>query len=130
MQDAYDVVVIGAGPAGATAALRAAQHGFSTAAFEAGRHPRFHIGESLLPRNMTLLRDLGLAEGLKRLPQVHKIGASFAFAHETGTTDYHFESGLLPVNHETLNIARAPFDSFLCAAARERGAEIHEGVAV
>jgi flavin-dependent dehydrogenase len=126
----YDVLVIGAGPAGATAALRAAQHGFRTAAFEAGRHPRFHIGESLLPRNMTLLRELGLAEELKALPQVYKIGASFAFAHETGTTDYHFERGLLPVNHETLNIERGPFDRFLCRAARERGAEIHEGVAV
>jgi flavin-dependent dehydrogenase len=126
----YDVLVIGAGPTGATAALRSAQNGFRTAAFEGGRHPRFHIGESLLPRNMTLLRELGLAEELKALPQVYKIGASFAFAHETGTTDYHFERGLLPVNHETLNIERAPFDRFLCAKARERGAAIHEGVAV
>ena len=130
MQGDYDILVIGAGPAGASAALRSAQNGFRTAAFEAGRHPRFHIGESLLPRNMTLLRDLGLAEDLQALPQVYKVGASFAFAHETGTTDYHFARGLLRVNHETLNIERGPFDRFLCRKARERGAEIHEGTAV
>jgi flavin-dependent dehydrogenase len=126
----YDVLIIGAGPAGAVAALRSAQLGLKAVAFEKGRHPRFHIGESLLPRMMTLVRKLGLEDGLKALPHVFKVGGSFAFAHEMSTTDYHFARGFLPVNHETLNIERGPFDTFLCRAAREAGSEIHEDAAV
>jgi flavin-dependent dehydrogenase len=126
----YDILVIGGGPAGATAALRASQLGMRAVVFEKGRHPRFHIGESLLPRMMTLIRKLGLEDGLKALPHVYKVGGSFAFGHENGTTDYHFARGLLPVNHETLNIERGPFDKFLCREARAAGAEIHEDAMV
>jgi glycine/D-amino acid oxidase-like deaminating enzyme len=44
-----DVIVIGGGPAGSTAATLLAQQGFSVTLLERERFPRFQIGESLLP---------------------------------------------------------------------------------
>ena len=45
-----DVIVVGGGPAGCTAATFLARRGWSVTLLEKDRHPRFHIGESLLPR--------------------------------------------------------------------------------
>src|ERR1700744_4054925 len=47
-----DVLVIGGGPAGATIAALLAEHGRRVILLEKDRHPRFHIGESLLPHNL------------------------------------------------------------------------------
>jgi flavin-dependent dehydrogenase len=45
-----DVVVIGGGPAGSTASTLLAQQGYRVKLYERDRFPRFHIGESLIPR--------------------------------------------------------------------------------
>jgi 2-polyprenyl-6-methoxyphenol hydroxylase-like FAD-dependent oxidoreductase len=59
-----DVAVIGGGPAGATVAALLAQKGYSVTVFEKDRHPRFHIGESLLPLNLELFEQLGVSEAV------------------------------------------------------------------
>jgi len=53
------VFVIGCGPAGATISALLAQKGRDVAVVDKERHPRFHIGESLLPLNMPILQRLG-----------------------------------------------------------------------
>jgi flavin-dependent dehydrogenase len=126
----HDVIVIGGGPAGSTAAFRAAAHGLDVMLLEQTTHPRFHVGESLLPRNISLIRDLGLADKLREVPQVHKLGASFAFGNETGTSDFRFKDGLLDRSYDALNVERAGFDTALLEAAREAGATIEENVTV
>jgi flavin-dependent dehydrogenase len=62
-----DVFVIGAGPAGSTIAALLAQRGWNVVVAEKERHPRFHIGESLLPLHLPLFDRLGVHERVKRI---------------------------------------------------------------
>ena len=56
-----DILIIGGGPAGSTAAILLAERGYRVVVLEKARHPRFHIGESLLPANLPLLERLGVS---------------------------------------------------------------------
>ena len=57
----FDVVVVGAGPAGATAAIAAQRRGLSTLLIDASPHARDKTcGDGLTPRAIAVLRDLGL----------------------------------------------------------------------
>ena len=64
---ACDVLVIGGGPAGATAAALLAQQGRTVVMLEKAHHPRFHIGESLLPANVALFERLGVREQIEAI---------------------------------------------------------------
>src|SRR4051812_3286973 len=105
----YDVIIIGAGPAGSTAALLLARQGFKVIALEKASFPRFHIGESILPRNFPLIQELGLEAELEKLPHLKKYGAEFAMGDDFKTTRFFFDAGLIP-GSRTFNIERAVFD--------------------
>ncbi len=62
-----DVAVIGGGPAGSTAAAFLARAGHRVIALEKAHHPRFHIGESLLPMNLPLFERLGVLDKVAAL---------------------------------------------------------------
>src|SRR5690349_6051065 len=64
-QPTCDVAVIGGGPAGSTTAALLAQRGYRVTLFDKDRHPRFHIGESLLPANLRLFEQLGVADEIR-----------------------------------------------------------------
>src|SRR5688500_1213415 len=71
-----EVHVIGGGPAGATISALLAERGRSVVLLEKARHPRFHIGESLLPLNLPLFERLGVDQEMKRIG-MPKYGAEF-----------------------------------------------------
>lgn len=120
----YDVLVIGAGPAGSTAASRAAAAGLRTLLVEKEKFPRFRIGESLLPHGNALLRELGVWEKIERAGFVRKTGARFYLGDGPIEKTVVFARAIVPGLDSTYQVERARFDSILLEHAREQGAEI------
>src|ERR1700691_2952687 len=91
--ESCDVAVIGGGPAGSTAAALLARRGYRVIALEKERHPRFHIGESLLPMNLPLFERLGVHEKVRSLG-VYKRGADFESDEPQGYHTFAFDRAL------------------------------------
>jgi flavin-dependent dehydrogenase len=128
--ETYDAIIIGGGPAGSTAALVMARAGLRVKLLERTPFPRLHVGESLLPRNMQLIHELGLEEVLDSVPKVDKRGAEFIMGNGTEPSLFPFSMGLVHGEISAFNLERAPFDAALLDAARKAGAEVCEGVAL
>ena len=75
-----DVLIIGGGPAGSTFAAMMKEQGRDVVLLEKDHHPRFHIGESLLPMNMPILERLGVMDQIEAIG-VPKLGADFTIGN-------------------------------------------------
>jgi flavin-dependent dehydrogenase len=118
MQRPYDVIVAGGGPAGSTAATLLAQYGYRTLLIECGRHPRFHIGESMMPRIGPIMQRLNVDWSENNLL---KSGADFI-------DEKYGKQVFFPLQgrYKTFQIERSAFDAKLFANAAEHGVETHQ----
>ena len=121
-----DVVVIGGGPGGSTAAALLARHGYKVIALEKARHPRFHIGESLLPMNLPVFERLGVLDKVRALG-VFKPGADFEADNERGYNTYAFARAIGQSPPHAYQVWRQDFDKMLYDHARDCGADAREG---
>jgi flavin-dependent dehydrogenase len=120
-----DVLVIGAGPAGSTAAALLAEQSIDVVLLERDAHPRFHIGESLLPRNLEIFERLGVHAEVAAMG-IHKPGAEF-ISDETGErVAFPFAHSLNKSFTHAYQVRRSEFDSALATNAVRRGARLHE----
>jgi flavin-dependent dehydrogenase len=114
----YDVIIAGGGPAGSTAATLLAQYGYHVLLIEREQHPRYHIGESMLPMAGPIMQRLGIAweEG-----NLSKGGAEF-IDELSGRRTYFPLAG----NYRTFQIERSVFDERLFVNAIQQGVEAHQ----
>lgn len=115
-----DVMVIGGGPGGSATAAFLARHGLDTVLVERDAHPRFHIGESLLPHSIPILDDLGVLRQVQEIG-VFKPGAEFV--GEDGETEavFEFRRALLGGPTHAYQVLRSEFDELLFRNAARCG---------
>ncbi len=123
-EDRPDVVVIGGGPAGSTAAAMAALGGLDVVLLEAGQHPRPHVGESLLPGIIPVLDDIGALEAVRAAGFGPKTGSTHRNWGRTPRWDLWFADS--DAYDTAWLVDRARFDAILFDAARRAGARVHE----
>ncbi|MEO5830864.1 MAG: NAD(P)/FAD-dependent oxidoreductase [Rhodanobacter sp.] len=126
MVEQCDVVVIGGGPGGSTTAALLARRGYKVIALEKSHHPRFHIGESLLPMNLPVFERLGVLDKVRAMG-VFKPGADFEADNERGYNTYAFARAIGQSPPHAYQVWRQDFDKMLYDHARECGADAREG---
>ena len=122
----YDAVIIGGGPGGSSAAAYLARAGRRVLLLEKDRFPRFHIGESLLPYNQRIFRELGLLPKLEAAGLIKKFGAQFHIGNGSKLLKLVFRRGRFTREPAAFQVERATFDHLLLNHARELGACVRE----
>lgn len=121
------VLVVGGGPAGSTAATLLAREGFDVTLVEKAVGPRYHIGESLLPSSMEIFDLLGVREKVEAYGFQRKGGAYLEWGSENWTLDF----GQLKGNHKySFQVRRADLDKLLLDHASSQGVKVFEGIEV
>ena len=124
-----DVLVVGGGPAGSTAATLLAQKGHRVTLLEKAHHPRFHIGESLLPANLPLFEKLGVRAEVEAIG-MQKWGAEFVSPWHEHQQSFEFADAWDKSMPRAYQVRRSEFDEILIRNAARKGAEVIEGCRV
>ena len=128
---ALDVIIIGAGPAGTSAATLLARHGHRVLVLEREKFPRYHVGESLIPFTFQPLERLGLIDRMRESAFVKKYSVQFvAPSGQVSQPFYFFNRYDRDTVAQTWQVLRSEFDQLLLDHARAQGAEVREQTVV
>jgi flavin-dependent dehydrogenase len=123
----YDVLVIGCGPGGSSVATFLARAGKRVLALEKEVFPRFHIGESLLPCNMLIFKEMGVLPTLRAAGFPMKYAAQFELGNGSVCTRFVFREGRFNRAQDAIQVERALLDHLLLKHTRASGADVREG---
>lgn len=122
----FDVVVIGAGPAGTTTAALLAEQGRSVLVLEKEKFPRYHVGESMMPFCYYTLEKLGLADKMDEIGFQQKHSVQFVGTSGVVSRPFYFFQHDDHPSAVTWQVERQVFDQLLVDNAREKGADVLE----
>jgi flavin-dependent dehydrogenase len=103
-----------------------ARAGRSVVLLEKAHHPRFHVGESLLPANVPLFDQLGLRQEVERVG-LPKWGIEFVSTQQPYRTLYEFGDAWDKSMPMAWQVRRSAFDDILFRHAAASGADTLEG---
>ena len=124
--ETFDVIVIGGGPSGATAAALLAEKGRSVVVLEKEKFPRYHVGESLMPFCYFTLQRLGVLDEMEKHSFVKKHSVQFVTKDGRVSEPFYFFQHLDHPAATTWQVERSVFDEMLLRNAEAKGAEVRE----
>lgn len=126
MQKEFDVIIIGGGPSGASAATILSEHGHSVIVIEREKFPRYHIGESLIPFTSIPLKRLGLRDRMVKSSFTKKHSVQFVGRSGKSSQPFYFADRYPDDIAQTWQILRSEFDEMMLNHARDKGAQVLE----
>ncbi len=130
IRDSYDVIVIGAGPAGSTCAGLLSMHGHDVLLLEKETFPRHHIGESLMTETYWVFERLGMLDKLRKSSYVRKHSVQFFSKSGKGSRPFYFFEGNDHESASTWQLPRDEFDTIMFNHVAELGVQTCEGINV
>ncbi len=128
--DQFDVIVVGAGPAGSSCASILAREGRKVVLFEKEKFPRHHIGESLMTDTYWPFERMGILAKLKASPFTRKYSVQFANPMGKESRPFYFFEANHHESAVSWQVTRAVFDKMLIEHAAEQGATVYEETAI
>ncbi len=122
----FDVIVVGGGPAGSTAAGVLADHGRRVLVLEKERFPRYHIGESLMPFCYFPLERLGVVDELNKRGFTQKLSVQFVTQDGGKSQPFYFFQHYDHPSSTTWQVNRDEFDQMLLETAEAKGAQVEQ----
>jgi len=127
----WDVIIIGGGPAGASAAAMLAEYGHRVLVLEREKFPRYHVGESMIPFTFQPMERLGLIPRMRQSHFQKKFSVVFTQPDGTATQPFYFFNRYDRATvAQTWQVLRSEFDEMLLGHARDRGAHVLEEITV
>ena len=123
--DITDVLVLGGGPCGSAASSMAAKAGYSVTLLEREKFPRHHIGESLLPASIPILKALGAADKIAKAGFLPKFGATMVWGIDKTPWTWRFDE-TNSAYISSYQVSRSEFDNILLDNARTLGVDVRE----